>query len=74
MRYDVRLTSVRFDRRFAQLAFLAAGLFVPGYALIALARTTTDHGQLIVGGLAAASVAIGLAALSFIVAPRTSAG
>ena len=74
MRYDFRLTSDRFDRRFAQLAFLAASLFVPGYALINLASTTTDHGQLIIGGLAAMSVAIGLAALSFIVAPRSTAG
>jgi len=74
MRFNFRLSSDRFDRRLAQLAFLCGAAVVFGTSVTALARLTVEPAELLIGGLAAASVAVGLTVLSFVVAPRATAG
>ena len=74
MRFNLRLSSDRFDRRLAQWTFLASAAVVFGTSVVALARLTAEPAELLIGGLAATSVAIGLTVLSFVVAPRATAG
>ena len=73
MRFNVQVTSERFDRRFSQAFCFAGAPLLFACAVLALGRLGATPVEFLIGILAASAAAFGMIAMGCVSGPQTRA-